>query len=156
MVSNIFYFHPENWGNDPIWLIFFRWVVQPPTSWIHMSCVFETYMSPTNPAHFWEDGVFFPTWENFPFPLGEMCGSSNATCWKTCEVRGFKVLSGSRIIQGSKNFSNIPLEHNPHPELRLYEGIPFIWGFWGCLGYTPGVCWGSLRRVLGTQHFRRN
>ena len=28
--SNIFYFHPESWGNDPFWLIFFRWVVQPP------------------------------------------------------------------------------------------------------------------------------
>ena len=47
-----------------------------------------------------------------------------------------------------KDFSNIPLEHNPHPELRLYEGIPFIWGF--------GDAWGILlRRVLGTQHFRR-
>ena len=21
-----FYFHPEIWGNDPIWLIFFKWV----------------------------------------------------------------------------------------------------------------------------------
>ena len=26
MVSNGFYVHPENWGNDPIWLIFLRWV----------------------------------------------------------------------------------------------------------------------------------
>ena len=26
MVSNIFYFHPENWGRFPIWLTFFRWV----------------------------------------------------------------------------------------------------------------------------------
>ena len=25
VVSNIFYFHPT-WGNDPIWLIFFKWV----------------------------------------------------------------------------------------------------------------------------------
>ena len=24
--SNIFYFHPEPWGNDPIWLILFEWV----------------------------------------------------------------------------------------------------------------------------------
>ena len=24
--SNIFYFHPEPWGNDPIWPIFFKWV----------------------------------------------------------------------------------------------------------------------------------
>ena len=24
--SNIFYFHPENWGNDLIWRIFFKWV----------------------------------------------------------------------------------------------------------------------------------
>ena len=22
----VFYFHPDPWGNDPIWLIFFRWV----------------------------------------------------------------------------------------------------------------------------------
>ena len=31
-VWNIFIFIPI-WGNDPIWLIFFRWVVQPPTRW---------------------------------------------------------------------------------------------------------------------------
>jgi len=24
--SNIFYFHPDPWGNDPIWLIVFKWV----------------------------------------------------------------------------------------------------------------------------------
>jgi len=24
MVSTIFNFHPENWGNDPIWPIFFK------------------------------------------------------------------------------------------------------------------------------------
>ena len=24
--SNIFYFYPDPWGNDPIWRIFFRWV----------------------------------------------------------------------------------------------------------------------------------
>ena len=26
VVSNIFYFHPEPWGTDPIWLIFLKWV----------------------------------------------------------------------------------------------------------------------------------
>ena len=26
VVVSIFEFHPENWGNDPFWLIFFRWV----------------------------------------------------------------------------------------------------------------------------------
>ena len=26
VVWNIFYFHPEPWENDPIWLIFFKWV----------------------------------------------------------------------------------------------------------------------------------
>ena len=26
VVSKIFYFHPENWGRFPFWLIFFRWV----------------------------------------------------------------------------------------------------------------------------------
>ena len=26
VVSNIFYFHRKNWGNDPIWRIFFNWV----------------------------------------------------------------------------------------------------------------------------------
>ncbi len=31
MVSNIFYFHPENWGNDPIWLIFSIGWLKPPT-----------------------------------------------------------------------------------------------------------------------------
>ena len=41
--SNMFYFHPENWGRLPIWLIFFKWVEttnqtiftvnEPPKSW---------------------------------------------------------------------------------------------------------------------------
>ena len=30
--SNIFYVHPETWGNDPIWLIFFKWVGEPTTN----------------------------------------------------------------------------------------------------------------------------
>ena len=33
MVSNIFYFHPEPWSNDPIWRAYFwNGLVQPPTS----------------------------------------------------------------------------------------------------------------------------
>ena len=28
----IFYFHPDPWGNNPITSIIFKWVVQPPTS----------------------------------------------------------------------------------------------------------------------------
>ncbi len=32
VVSNIFYFHPEPWGNDPIWRAYFSdGLVQPPT-----------------------------------------------------------------------------------------------------------------------------
>ena len=32
--SNIFYVHPDPWGDDPIWRIFFKGVeTQPPTSW---------------------------------------------------------------------------------------------------------------------------
>ncbi len=27
-VTNIFYFHPGPWGNDPNWLIFFNWVIE--------------------------------------------------------------------------------------------------------------------------------
>ena len=34
MATQIFFLncHPENWGRFSIWIIFFRWVVQPPTS----------------------------------------------------------------------------------------------------------------------------
>ena len=36
MVLNIFYFHPEPWGNDPIWRAYFsNGLVQPPTSLHH-------------------------------------------------------------------------------------------------------------------------
>ena len=35
MVSNIFYFHPEPWGNDPIWRAYFsNGLVQPPTRYV--------------------------------------------------------------------------------------------------------------------------
>ena len=29
--SKIFYFHPENWGNDPIWRAYFSSGLKPPT-----------------------------------------------------------------------------------------------------------------------------
>ena len=32
LVSNVFYFHPENWGNDPIWRAYFSNGLKPPTS----------------------------------------------------------------------------------------------------------------------------
>ncbi len=54
-----------------------------------------------------------------------------------------------------KELSNRPLEHTPNPQPTVYEGIPFIWGFvmvWGCLGYAPGVCWGSLRLLPSGFH----
>ena len=31
------------------------------------------------------------------------------------------------------------------PQPRVYERFSFHLGVWGCLGYAPGVCWGSLR-----------
>ena len=31
--SNIFYFHPEPWGNDPIWRAYFSKGLKPPTSY---------------------------------------------------------------------------------------------------------------------------
>ena len=38
MVSNIFYFHPENWGRFPFWLIFLRWVETTNQSKMEVSC----------------------------------------------------------------------------------------------------------------------
>ena len=32
--------------------------------------------------------------------------------------------------------SNIPLEHTQDPQPRVYEGIPFIWGFGDFMGYA--------------------
>ena len=36
---------PENWGNDPIWRIFFRWVVQPLTRKYWSICWFFLWKS---------------------------------------------------------------------------------------------------------------
>ena len=37
--SNIFYFHPEPWGNDPTWRAYFsNGLVQPPTSHVFFFC----------------------------------------------------------------------------------------------------------------------
>ena len=46
VVSNIFIFAPT-WGDDPIWVIFFKWVAQPPT-WLSPFLI-----------GFVEDGWFF-------------------------------------------------------------------------------------------------
>ena len=43
LVSNIFYFHPEPWGDDPIWRAYFSNGLIPPTSfWIFTPCLGET------------------------------------------------------------------------------------------------------------------
>ena len=122
---------------------------------VEFTCVFESYMSPTNPAHVWEDGVFFPPWD-FPFHKSWDMWKFQCNILKRCEVRGFKVLSGSRIMQGSKRlFQHTPGTY-PTPWTKTLWRNSFHLGIWGCLGYTPGVCFGILlRRVLGTQHFRR-
>ena len=47
VVSKIFYFHPENWGRFPFWLIFFRWAetTNQPIAYSHsVLLVFECYM----------------------------------------------------------------------------------------------------------------
>ena len=40
--SNIFYFHPEPWGNDPVWLFFFQmgWFNHQPARWCSDSNIF--------------------------------------------------------------------------------------------------------------------
>ena len=45
MVSSFFYVHPYLRGNDPIWLIFFKWVESIPTSWVVR--VFWLFLKPT-------------------------------------------------------------------------------------------------------------
>ena len=32
----------------------------------------------------------------------------------------------------------MPLEHTPDPQPTVYEGIPFIWGFWDAWGMLQG------------------
>ena len=43
VVSNIFYFHPEPWANDPIWRAYFSdGLVQPPTRWSFGNTIIES------------------------------------------------------------------------------------------------------------------
>ena len=43
--SNIVYFYPESWGDDPIWRIFFRWVEATSWQWANGS---QSAMTGTN------------------------------------------------------------------------------------------------------------
>ena len=38
----------------------------------------------------------------------------------------------------------------PTPWTKTYWRNSFHLGGWGCLGYAPGVCWGSLREMAAT------
>ena len=51
----------------------------------------------------------------------------------------------------------IPLEHTPHPEQRLYEyeGIPFIWGFGDAWGMLQGYVGVLLERYVFGSEIRR-
>jgi len=40
VVSNIFYFHPENWGRFPIWRAYFSIGLKPPTRFLLQICTY--------------------------------------------------------------------------------------------------------------------
>ena len=46
VVSNTFYFHPEPWGNDLFWLIFFKWV-----GWNHQLVIIMNHYSVAHLKH---------------------------------------------------------------------------------------------------------
>jgi len=60
VVSNIFYFHPENWGNDPIWLILSHGLVQPPTRNAQIWSILEMMLHACLTQH----SIVLKTWTN--------------------------------------------------------------------------------------------
>ena len=52
----------------------------------------------------------------------------------------------------SKNFPTDPWSIPQTPNQQFMFGNSFHLGVWGCLGYAPGVCWGSLRIFFRTKY----
>ena len=46
VVSNIFYFHPDPWGYDPIWRAYFSDGLKPPTSYSNLFPWFDVFLFP--------------------------------------------------------------------------------------------------------------
>ena len=57
----------------------------------------------------------------------------------------------------SRIYFKIPLEHTPDPQPTVYEGIPFIFVFWGIFqGYVPGFSSRILSYKFGLAPLQSN
>ena len=62
--SNVFYFHPDCWGNDPIWCAYVsKGLVQPPSRW-EKPWLCRVYEGLDYPV-MW--GLFHKSWHNDPY-----------------------------------------------------------------------------------------
>ena len=96
MVSNIFYVHPDPWGNDPIWLAVFKWV--------------ETI----NFRH----SIMFISVTSFPFIVGEKGIWKHEVGWRKLAQQGTQVILRLLCLNYSK------LTNPSSPEvLQLYKWI---------------------------------
>ena len=95
VVSNIFHVHRENWGNDPFWLIFFKWVEITNLKIIAFSPPKKTRMEPLKDFYlldsrfvstflkgsFWgSESVVFGFWKH-RFVKGIPCGWTVSFVW---------------------------------------------------------------------------
>ena len=87
VVSRIFDFHPENEGRFPIWGVFFKWVVQPPTKVVIVSLRSHPLLKLRMYSHTFP---YVANIEVFPFPWDkEVAIYAIAENQKTGTCKGF-------------------------------------------------------------------
>ena len=90
MVSNIFYFHPITWGNDPSLLVFFKWVgsttTRNPMRLFFILPILYVFLQDDGPINrnLWRHAPkSLPIWPGISWPRCTLAGEPRVIC---CEV----------------------------------------------------------------------
>ena len=131
MVSNIFYFHPDPWGDDPIWRAYFsNGLVQPPTRLLLHQSVGVDDTARRSSWTSLRSRVQWHVWSQ-PFKI---------ECWRRLGSLGMR-----NICQVSKKMDylkDLPFGYHPPKSLECLE----IFSFW--LPTSPAT---AIARSYGPQ-----
>ena len=112
--SNIFDFHPENWGYDPIWLIFLKWVELKPPTRVHWANLLP---------YFWHT-----SWKGCSF--SKQWVLTRWFChWSTLKTKNSHVFQVSRYLF---------FQMRRNEEWTSYRGIAWYW--WKNTSHTLQIC----------------
>ena len=175
MVSNIFYFHPDPWGNDPIltFACFSKGLVQPPTSYIKPLKYWNRLSSHNHPNLMELYIIYYSIiWETLNHQVAGFLNHQNKNhlelTWNSWGL-GFGALAAFGFLrpQLGRYTETLMASRNPGGKVAPVElgtvEIPIFIGFMGFSTIQKVVVWDFFHQqyvqygsneILGTLFFR--